>query len=199
MVVKLTEEIYDIFLLCGFPVRLMKVDIELRKFPFAVDYLSNFNKVMESPDPNTQESLYFHGKSDAGKSSIAVAMAKSIVHSPRVNHVFYVNYSELINEFYLIQKGELLFKNSKFDKAMRYEFLVLDEVGIETKLTDFLVSKFYLIINTRYEKKMPMIITSNWPIDQLTERFGGGEMADRIHSRIMKMCKEVEIKNSDWE
>ena len=199
MSIKLSEHLYNVFLLCGFPERLMKIDVDLKKLPYAVDYLNNFKKMLRSDDSNVQESLYFHGKSDSGKSTIAVAMAKSIVSDPKINHVFYINYSDLMNEFYRIQQGDIPFTDSKLDKALQYEFLILDDVGVESKLTDFLISKFYLIINTRYEKRMPMIITSNFTVDQLMQRFGDSLMSERIHSRIMKMCKVVEIKNSDWE
>jgi len=202
------NDLREKFLLCGFPNILLDIEFDVRKYQPAVDYLKNFKQMMTPPfnNPEVKTGLYLHGKSDSGKSTIAVAIAKKLVEMKicvngtlAVRHIFYVNYSTLIEEFYQIQRGEKKFENSKLDKSMKYHFLVLDDVGVETKLTDFLVSKFYLLINSRYEQRLPTLITSNFTLFNLMKRFENGLMSDRIYSRIEKISKEVHIKNSDWE
>lgn len=69
--------------------------------------------------------------------------------------------------------------------------LFLDDLGAE-KMSEWVAEQFYLILNFRYEEKLPTIITSNYSLGELSERLG-----DRIASRIAEMCDVVKIDGKD--
>ena len=69
--------------------------------------------------------------------------------------------------------------------------LFLDDLGAENA-TDFVRDTLYLIINRRYEGKLPVIITSNLDLGELSDSVG-----DRIASRIAGMCDMVELEGGD--
>ena len=71
------------------------------------------------------------------------------------------------------------------------KMLVLDDVGVE-KISDWVLEKFYLIINNRYEQNIPVFITSNCSLDQLADRVG-----DRIPSRLAEMCDVITLIGKD--
>jgi len=72
-----------------------------------------------------------------------------------------------------------------------YGLLFLDDLGAE-KMSEWVAEQFYLILNFRYEAKLPTIITSNYSLGELSERLG-----DRIASRIAEMCDVVKIDGKD--
>lgn len=59
--------------------------------------------------------------------------------------------------------------------------LMLDDIGAE-KATEWVVETLYGIINWRYERRMPIVLTSNVGLDKISEAYG-----DRIASRIVEM------------
>ena len=69
------------------------------------------------------------------------------------------------------------------------EYLVLDDLG-DVKFTDWNISQLQILINSRYEAKLPTVITSNLDLGQLAAAAGD----DRISSRIDRMGKLIELK-----
>ena len=69
----------------------------------------------------------------------------------------------------------------KFTSAAQ---LYLDDLG-DIKITDWGLSQLQVLINQRYEALLPIVITSNLSLEELTEVTGDG----RISSRIGRMCK----------
>lgn len=59
--------------------------------------------------------------------------------------------------------------------------LLLDDLGAE-KQTDWAAERLYLVINGRYERELPTIVTSNLTIDQMSAMHP--EMGPRIVSRL---------------
>lgn len=70
--------------------------------------------------------------------------------------------------------------------------LLVDDLGAERKPTEFTEEVNFRLINHRYERHMPTLITSNASGDQLRERLG-----DRVTSRLREMCQRVAMKGND--
>lgn len=70
-------------------------------------------------------------------------------------------------------------------------FLAIDDLGVE-KPTDFVRQATYFIIDEREKNLRPTFITTNFPLDQLSQQIDG-----RIASRIAGMCDVKEIKGND--
>ena len=78
------------------------------------------------------------------------------------------------------------------DKNAHYPgYLIIDDIGAE-KLTDFVRQTTYYLINEREMNELPLIITSNYGLEQLAE-----QIDDRIASRIAGMCEIVKFKGED--
>jgi DNA replication protein DnaC len=85
-------------------------------------------------------------------------------------------------------------EQAAINKYVNIPFLVIDDLGVEKK-TDFSFSTLYEIIEGRdMAFKNGMIITSNLNLNSLAERLGD----DRITSRIIGMCRIIELSGQDW-
>lgn len=71
------------------------------------------------------------------------------------------------------------------------ELLILDDIHQE-KGSDWVKEQLFITINHRYEQGLPTIITSNFPIEDLAERY-----TQQIASRLMETCKIVEFGGDD--
>lgn len=78
--------------------------------------------------------------------------------------------------------------------------LIIDDLGKE-RPTEWLLEKAYHIINSRYEDCLPVVVTTNYGIDELAKRLAVGEnsqTAEAIVSRIYEMCQGVLMNWGDY-
>ncbi len=77
------------------------------------------------------------------------------------------------------------------------DLVIIDDMGVEVN-TDWSRSTMYQILNSRYEKKKPLIITTNLTMEQLKKRYdrdcpgwksGKGRTFDRV---VNEMCQPIE-------
>jgi len=89
------------------------------------------------------------------------------------------------------------------DRYTNCHLLVIDDLGKE-KPTEWSLEKLYYIVNTRYEKSLPIVITSNYDANKLTERLVAKdnpknvETAEAIVSRLFEMCVGIEMNWEDY-
>jgi DNA replication protein DnaC len=69
--------------------------------------------------------------------------------------------------------------------------LLIDDLGA-AKASEFTEETNFRLINWRYERQLPTLMTSNVLPKQLTERLG-----DRVASRLVEMCDRVVITGTD--
>jgi DNA replication protein DnaC len=156
------------------------------------DVPANIRALMENLS-KTRRGIYIHGDVGCGKTHIAYALKKwwdAKVMKPAA----FWNTPELIREI------KLDFDRQPIDKTRVEEGLIgkekqpllfLDDIGAE-KMTDFVASTFYLIINDHYVHVRPIIYTSNLGIEELADRIG-----DRTASRIAESCDIIHLKGGD--
>lgn len=65
------------------------------------------------------------------------------------------------------------------------DLLVLDDFGTERN-TPYMEEQIFAIINSRYEAKRPLILTTNLPADELNS--GTSDTSRRIGDRLREMC-----------
>jgi hypothetical protein len=82
--------------------------------------------------------------------------------------------------------------------VMQAELLILDDLGAE-RLTDWVEETMNVIVNSRYNAKLPTIFTSNYEdipgsedMSSLLVRVGF-----RLHSRLREMCEFPEYDGPD--
>lgn len=138
----------------------------------------------------TRKGLYIHGGVGSGKTHAVYAIFKKL--KERNIMCRFHNTTELMFD---IRRD---FDRNPYDK-MRWDerlpeyegVLILDDLGAE-RPTDYVAEVLYLIVNTRYNQKLPTIFTSNLPVAELAERIG-----DRTASRIVEMCEIVKLDGVD--
>ena len=95
----------------------------------------------------------------------------------------------LLSELKRTFNNAALSTESLLDRYCQSRLLVLDDIGAG-QATEWNVGIVYQIINARYNSELPTIITSNYDLNNLGQRFASGDdySAQRIVSRLSEMC-----------
>lgn len=81
---------------------------------------------------------------------------------------------------------------AEFDRYRNARLLLIDDLGAARTPTEFTEEINFRLINWRYERHMPTLLTSNVLPAELAARLG-----DRVTSRLAEMCQRVVLKGSD--
>ena len=81
------------------------------------------------------------------------------------------------------------------ERAEGARVLAMDDLGAERR-TEWSMETIEGIIDARYLKGLPTIITSNYRIGQIRDLWGGME-GKRIASRLAGSCESIEVKGRD--
>jgi len=139
------------------------------------------------------KSLYIHGKTGVGKSYISAATLNEYTYVTN-NKVAFVNAKKIIDNLRSLLYEKLnedynIIKKDLFEVA----FLVIDDLGNE-KITDWSKEEIYDIVDTRYQKGLLTIFTSDYSIDELKELYGKRDLKNRkLFSRLESYCTEIEL------
>lgn len=137
--------------------------------------------------------LIFFGPVGSGKSFLASCIANYLIEEYQIM-VKMQNFAEIINE---LQSGGFdLDRNKYIESITKAPLLILDDLGIERD-TPYAKEQVYNVINSRYLKQRPTIITTNLPWTQILNSNGNMEY-QRIYSRIVEMCIPVKVEADDY-
>ena len=124
------------------------------------------------------KNLLLMGTTGTGKTHITTAIAKIVIE--RGYTVLYDNTQNIMtayeNDRFHSGYGEYTPESEKFTEC---DLLIIDDLGTEFT-TPFAVSCLYNLLNTRQNKGLPTIISTNLSYKELTSRY-----EDRIYSRIL--------------
>jgi len=140
-------------------------------------------------DKYKDKSLFIHGKAGVGKTVLACSLAKDYIRQNR--NVKFISYIGFIRTL----QGGFIRKEDVYglaDKVALYEgMLIIDDFGV-SKTTEFVKDSVYGIINEREMSMLPMIITSNFDLNEIANMFD-----ERISSRIKGMCEVLNMEGKD--
>ena len=168
--------------------------------------------------PIEKTGLMLVGKAGRGKTHLAVGIAKALIREKGVECVFY-DYAELLKEVQdsynpSVETTELGLLRPVFET----EVLVLDDLG-SVRPTAWRWDTIRLILNTRYNKSLTTIITTNFadepaaglvdPDGRVSESFAtaqaagredtlGDRIGERMRSRLHEMCRLIEMEGHDF-
>ena len=122
--------------------------------------------------------VFLSGNTGLGKTHLSTAMAKRIIE--RGFDVLYESAQNIISDFeydrFKTGRGD---SGSHAEKYLVCELLIIDDLGAEVS-NQFTVACIYNIINTRINRGLSTIISSNLTPEQLRARYD-----DRITSRLL--------------
>lgn len=150
-------------------------------------YVENFEKFRED-----NIGLIIYGGVGSGKTYLTCAIVNAIIekylYSCKV-----INFSQILND--LQMGGFNLDRNQYINNLTSKTLLVIDDFGIERD-TEYALEQIYNVINARYQKDKPTIITTNIDYKEL-DRQQDNLTLERIYSRIREMGVPLKIDRND--
>ena len=159
--------------------------------------------------PAVECGLLIMGPCGVGKTHLAVSILRELIYKKQAEGLFY-DFRDLLKK---IQNSYNTVSQSSeveiLDPVLNCDVLVLDDLGAE-RPTEWVRDTFAYIINSRYNRKLTTVITTNFD-DRKKEakvladgaRVSGEETLEerigtRLRSRLYEMCKVLRIEGSDF-
>ena len=136
---------------------------------------------IESNDLERGMGLYIYGDYGSGKTYLAVSILKEIYRKKGIIGLFY-DVGSLLYDLRDSYSGNGSLSSKILNKIKKTKLLVLDDLGSE-RPSDWAKDIIQYIIFSRYNEKLPTIITSNTPIKH-TEKHT--ESTETIETRFGK-------------
>lgn len=153
-------------------------------FDVALQYAEKF-------DHNRGMGLIFTGNHGTGKTHLAAAIASHIIKNfyVTVNFVVFTDILSDIRNAIATGSNEVA---SIENQMCSSSLLIIDDLGKE-KQSQFTNELLYRVVNTRYKEMLPLIITTNYTMQELAKRLDYA-----VFSRIVEMCRAVDMTGDDY-
>lgn len=146
-------------------------------------YSEHFDEFLKSG-----KGILFYGSVGTGKTFISCCIANALLDKGYGVHM--TSIPRLSN----ILLGMMDGKQDYIDRICSYPLLIIDDLRSEGN-TEYRNEVAFNVINTRYDAKLPLIVTSNVTTEQL--RSPTDIVSERIYSRIMEMCHPIKMEGQD--
>lgn len=127
----------------------------------------------------SESGILMMGATGLGKTHLSLAIANRVIE--RGYSVIYGSTPEILRTLNSEQFGRS--DGDTMSLLIGCDLLVLDDLGAENS-SEYNLSQIYEIINARINRRLPMIISTNFSVRELPERY-----YDRICSRLFSMYK----------
>ena len=125
----------------------------------------------------SERGLLFVGRSGVGKTHLAAAVLSELIRRYRVRGRF-VDFTSLVHRIQsTFDPSSDDSKHQVLDPVMDCEVLVLDELGAQ-RPTQWVRDTLYLILNTRYTRRLPTLFTTNHRLE--SDSAGPAAAVDRF-------------------
>ena len=158
-------------------------DIDDGKTPairYAHKYANNWEEMLKQ-----NIGLLLSGPPGVGKTFITSCIGNAIIL--KLYPVLMTSFPRLLNELINIKEEKNLFYN----RLNKFSLLIIDDFGIERQ-SDFVTESIFQIIDNRYKMNLPLIISTNIPINEI--KTIPDIKQRRIYDRILEMCIPIEVK-----
>ena len=132
--------------------------------------------------------LWLMGNTGTGKTTLGMLVAKSALAAGRTAGVYFTpKLLTRIRQTYQEAESNNAYEDF-FRRVTSVDLLYIDDLGSE-RHTDWVVEQLYALVNERYERQLPLLVTSNADSDvdqgqrQLEEQIGS-----RTVSRLVEIC-----------
>lgn len=134
--------------------------------------------------------LIIEGPIGSGKSYLLGSIANALID--RGINFRYIVYSDLLQKIRSTynQNNPENDEQQILSTVQKIPVLLIDDLGTE-KATEFASSTLYQIIDRRYREEKPIILSTNYSVKNLKNRFP--IMGERIFQRLLEMNKYLEL------
>ena len=149
--------------------------------------------------------LLISGTKGTGKTHIAAAIANYLLH--RGTAVICMTERNLFGKIQdTFQRNKGFGEHGQTESQIRniYEtvpLLIIDDLGKE-KASEWTLATLYAIIDGRYDRAMPTVITTNYDTESLVQRLtpagGDATTADTVVDRLKEMCESIITTGESW-
>lgn len=141
-------------------------------------YVDNFQKFKEQG-----KGLLLYGGLGTGKTYAAACIVNALIDTGRA--CLMTNFTRVLNTLWSLEN-----KQGYLDGLNQFDLLVLDDLGAERR-SEYAQEQVFNVIDSRYRAKLPLIITTNLTMRELTapDNIGNG----RIYDRVLEMCHPIEV------
>jgi DNA replication protein DnaC len=150
----------------------------------------------------TKTGLLLSGSTGAGKTHLAVGIARQLVEEKGIEARF-VGMDDLIDRLRnaSFEKDAAESKRDIMQPIYAGELIVIDELG-GAALNDFVFDIIERLIGRLYNEQYPVIVTTN----SLNQQFDpkarqptlGERIGQRMFSRLQQMCFAIDMTGPDW-
>jgi DNA replication protein DnaC len=133
--------------------------------------------------------LWFMGPVGTGKTTLAMLVSKAASDAGRSVAIY--SLPRLLNEIRDTHRAERSHVDL-LDRLTAVDLLHIDDVGAE-RTTDWVLEELYSIVNSRYEDKRSIVITTNI----LDREALCAQITARTVSRLTEMCDELPLLGHD--
>jgi DNA replication protein DnaC len=174
-----------------------KADTPARKraYQVAKDYADNFGMFAQDGI-----GIYIEGTNGTGKTHLAAAIAMQLMTEQKVSCICKTA-GDLLLDIKSAFDGDGTNEKQILHIYKDVSLLIVDDLGKE-QCTDWSISTLYSILNDRYEKMLPTIITTNYNSDDLTRALTpkgyDNYKAKAIISRLREVSKVLTMAWEDY-
>ena len=165
-----------------------------------VNKCKNYQHLYPVTEKSDKSGLYLLSKSSGtGKTSSAICITKDLINSGKTTGFStFKLFIELMEEIrVLILNGKSIEQSEFYQKMMRADIAILDDVGVE-RLTESMGTRYYFILDKLWRNRKHVIMTSKYTVEELIGRAEQNvptELLESIASRIIGLCTIVELTN----
>ena len=147
-------------------------------------YAMKFDQMVEK-----DQGLIFWGSVGTGKSFAAACIANYLLD--RKVPVVMTSFVKLLEVFQSGRDEE----TSILNRLGYAKLVIFDDLGAE-RGTDYALEKVYNIVDSRYRKSLPMILTTNLTIEEMKSEVD--MRYRRIYDRVFETCYPMQFTGPSW-
>ena len=129
--------------------------------------------------------LWLMGNTGTGKTTLAMLVSKEVLRRGHTVAIYSLpKLLARIRATFDAGLGEESYADF-FERLCEVDLLHVDDLGAE-KQTEWVLEQLYALINERYERRSPIVVTTNLSQEQLEQQIG-----ERTVSRLIEICGEA--------